>query len=133
MGPAVRPGQPHPTQNIIGPPAANVALPGHVIVHDRRSIAITCNSLIDFLRALYEAGMRYVTAVIEVAGQRLVVDAVIYRRPDKRSGRARYLLYPLQPAQSLLRNMLARWRGGASPGAKRPMPVLIHSVTPKLR
>jgi len=133
MGPTARPDQTHPTQNIIGPLTANVALPGHAVVHDRRSVAITSNGLAGLLGVLYEANMRNVTAVIEVAGQRLMIEAVIYRKFDRRSGRVRYLLYPLQPAQSLLRDMLAKWRDGASPGVKRPMPVVIYNVTPKLK
>jgi hypothetical protein len=107
------------------------AVPGHVVVQDKRSVGITSNSLRDFLRALYEAGIRRVEAVIDVAGQRLAVDAVIYRKLDKRSSRTHYWLYPLQPAQTLLSDMLRKWRADAPHNAKRPMPIVIFAVIPK--
>ncbi len=133
MIPTARPNLTQPTQATFSPPTVNAALPAHLVVHDRRSVAITSGALADFLGALYNAGMRNVTAVVEVADQRLVVDAVIYRKLDRRNGRVYHLLYPLQPAQSLLREMLNKWRGGAPPDAKRPMPIVIHSVAPKLK
>ena len=133
MLPTARLNPTQPTQIAAGPLTANAALPGHVVVQDKRSVAITSNALTDFLGALYEASMRNVVAVVETAGQRLVIEAVIYRKFDKRSGRVRYLLYPLQPAQSLLRDMLSKWRDGALPDAKRPMPIMIHGVMPKLK
>jgi hypothetical protein len=107
------------------------AVPGHVVVQDRRSVGITSNGLRDFLRALYEAGIRHVQVVVDVAGQRLAVDAVIYRKLDKRGGRAHYWLYPLQPAQTLLSDMLHKWRADAPYNAKRPMPIVIFAVIPK--
>ncbi len=133
MIPTAHPDPTKPTQVAVNPLTANAALPAHLVVHDRRSVAITSSALADFLEALYNAGMRNVVVVMEAAGQRLVVDAVIYRKLDRRSGHVYFLLYPLRPAQSLLREMLIKWRGGAPPDAKRPMPIVIHSVVPKLK
>jgi len=108
-------------------------VPAFVSVHDSNYVAISGRSLSDLLRAFYDAGVRRVEVVIEVAGQRLAAEANVHRRTDKRSGRAYYWLYPLQPAQSLLRDMLRRYRGGAPRNAKRPLPVAVLTVLPKLK
>jgi len=133
MIPTARPDPTQLTQTTFSLLTVNAPLPGHVVVQDKRSVAITCNALVDFLRALYEAGMRNVVVVLEASGQRLAVEASIYRKFDRRSGRDRHLLYPRRPAQSLLRDMLNKWRGNAPPDAKRPMPIIIHGVVPKLK
>ncbi len=133
MIPTARPNPNQPTQATFSPLTVNAALPGHVVVQDRQSVAITCSALADFLGALYEAGIRNVVVAVEVAGQRLAVEASIYRKLDRRSGRVYHLLYPHQPAQSLLRAMLRKWRGDAPPDAKRPMPIMIYGVVPKLK
>jgi len=133
MGLATRPTQIQPTQTAAGLLMTNAALPAHVVVHDRRSVAIASSALADLLKSLYEAGLRDVVVVVEAAGQRLAVEASIYRKFDRRSGRIYHLLYPRQPAQSLLRDMLNKWRGNAPPDVKRPMPIVIYSVTPKLK
>ena len=108
-------------------------VPAFVSVHDSSYVAISGRSLSDLLKAFYDAGVRRVEVVIEVAGQRLAAEANVHRRTDKRSGRAYYWLYPLQPTQSLLRDMLRKYRGDAPRNAKRPLPVAIHAVVPKLK
>ena len=108
-------------------------VPAFVSVHDSSYVAISGKPLSDLLRAFYDAGVRRVEVVIEAAGQRLAAEANVHRRTDKRSGRAYYWLYPLQPAQYLLRDMLRRYRGDASYNAKRPMPIKILTIMPKLK
>lgn len=107
------------------------AVPAFVTIHDNNYVAISGRSLSDFLGAYYEAGVRYVEAVIDVAGQRLAAEAKVYRRFDKRSGRVYYWLYLLRLAQSLLRNILRRYCGDAPRNAKRPLPITIPAVLPK--
>jgi hypothetical protein len=133
MGPAAHPNSTQLTQAVFSSLTVNAALPAHIVVHDRRSVAITSNVLANFLKALYEVGLRDVVVVIEAAGQRIAIEASIYRKFDRRRGRVFHLLYPRQPAQSLLRDMLGKWRNSASPDAKRPMPIMIYSLTPKLK
>ncbi len=106
-------------------------VPAFVTVHDSQYVAISGRPLSDLLKAFYDAGVRHVVAVIDVAGQRLAAEAKVYRRTDRRSGRTYFWLYPLQPAQSLLRDMLRRYRGDAPRNAKRPLPVAILAVLPK--
>ena len=106
-------------------------VPAFVSVHDSNYVAISGKPLSDLLRAFYDAGVRNVEVVIDAAGQRLAAEAKVYRRTDKRSGRTYYWLYPLQPAQSLLRDMLRRYRGDAPRNAKRPLPVSVVAVVPK--
>jgi hypothetical protein len=119
----------HTIANTIAGTIAGV--PALVTVHDSRYVAISGRGLSDLLRAFYEAGVRRVEAVIDVPGQRLAAEAKIFRKLDRRSGRTYYYLYPLQPAQGLLRDMLRRYRGNAAPNAKRPMPVTVLAVVPR--
>ncbi len=118
------------TANIL---TATAAVPGHVVVHGKHAVGITANGLADLLKAFYEAGVRHVQVVIDVAGQRLAVDAAVYRRTNKRSGRTLYWLYPLGTAQTLLRDLHRRYRADAPRNAKRPLPVAIIAVLPKLK
>ncbi len=106
-------------------------VPAFVTVHDNNYVAISGKPLSDLLRAFYDAGVRHVVAVIDVAGQRLVAEAKVYRRTDRRSGRTYYWLYPLQPAQSILRDLYLKYRGDVAPRTKRPMPVIVLAVVPK--
>jgi hypothetical protein len=131
-----------PTNPVISPQALKnavniyitaVAIPGHVIMHDKNSVVISGQKLTEVLSPLYEAGFRYVEAVVEVAGQRIAVDAAIYSKHDRRRSRAYYWLYPLQPGQSVLRDMFLKYRGGAARHAKRPMPVIIHQIAVSLK
>ena len=112
---------------------ATAAIPGYVIMHDKNAVAISGQKLAEVLSQLYEAGFRYVEAVVEVAGQRIAVDAAIYSKYDKRRNRAYYWLYPLQPGQSVLRDMFLKYRSGAARHAKRPMPVIIHQIAVSLK
>jgi len=102
-----------------------------VTVHDSNYVAISGRPLSDLLRAFYDAGVRHVVVVVDAAGRRLTAEAKVYRRTDKRSGHTYYWLYPLQPAQALLRDMLRRYRGDAPRNAKRPLPVTVLAVVPK--
>ena len=108
---------------------AATAVPGYVIRHDKNSVVISGEKLAEVLRQLYEAGLRHVEAVVEVAGQRIAVDAAIYSKYDKRRNRTYWWLYVLQPGQAVLRALFDEYRRGAAPRAKRPLPVLIHQIT----
>jgi hypothetical protein len=112
---------------------ASAAIPGYVIMQDKNAVAISGQKLVEVLSQLYEAGFRRVEAVVEVSGQRIVVDAAIYSKYDKRRGRVYFWLYPLQPGQSVLRDMFLKYRSGAARHAKRPMPVIIHQLAVSLR
>ena len=119
---------PQALKNAVNIYVTAVAIPGHVIMHDKNAVAISGQKLAEVLRQLYEAGLRRVEAVVEVAGQRIAVDAAIYSKHDRRRSRTYFWLYPLQPGQSVLRDMFFKYRGGATPRAKRPMPVIIHQI-----
>jgi hypothetical protein len=109
-----------------------VGIPAHVSVHDNAYVAISGGrSLSDILMPYYAAGIRRVEIVIDVAGQRLAAEAKIYKRTDRQGGRVYLWLYPLQPAQGLLRDLLRRHRAGAAPNAKRPLPIAILAMIPK--
>jgi hypothetical protein len=116
----------------VTPTFANIiatGVPAFVTVHDSNYVAISGRPLSDLLRAFYDAGVRHVVVIIDAAGQRLTAEAKVYRKT--RGGRTYYWLYPLQPAQSLLRDMLHRYRGDAPRNAKRPLPVAVVAVVPK--
>jgi hypothetical protein len=119
------------TPNPIGALIAAAAVPGHVVAHGRQTVGIMCDGVADMLKTFYEAGVRRVQAVIDVAGQRLAVDAAIYRKVDKRNGRTTYWLYPLGSAQTFLRDLLQKHRASAPQKAKRPLPAAILAVVPK--
>jgi|GEM_PF-2140842 hypothetical protein len=117
-----------PTSKLLGA----VGIPANISVHDSSYVAISGGrSLSDILMPYYAAGVRRVEIVIDVEGQRLAAVAKIYRRTDKKSGRVYLSLYPLQPAQRLLRDLLRRYRGDAVPNAKRPLPIAILAIIPK--
>jgi len=122
-----------PPQNLVNIFLTVAAVPAHIIMHARDVVGISSSALAETLKQLYESNIRRVLVVAEVAGQRLATEAVIYRRFDRRSGRTYFWLYPLQPAQALLRDVLHRYRGGAPYNAKRPLPITILAVAPKLR
>jgi len=131
MLPAPRPELPIHAPNTVSALISGAAVPGHVVVHGKKTVGIVSNGLADLLKAFYEAGVRHVQAVIDVAGQRLAIDAVVYRKINRRSGRVSYWLYPLGTAQTLLRDLLHKHRAGAAPNTKRPLPVAIFAVLPK--
>jgi hypothetical protein len=117
-----------PTSKLLGA----VGIPANISVHDSSYVAISGGrSLSDVLMPYYAAGVRRVEIVIDVEGQRLAAEAKIYRRTDKQSGRVYLWLYPLQPAQRLLRDLLRRYRGDAAPNAKRHLPIAILAIIPK--
>jgi hypothetical protein len=109
------------------------AIPAHVILHEKNAVGISGWGLAEVLKPLYETGIRHVVVVVDAAGQRLVAEATIYRRVDKRSGRIMYWVYPLSSAQRLLRDLLHKYRGDAPRNAKRPLPVAVVAVVPKLK
>jgi hypothetical protein len=96
-------------------------------------VVISGEKLAEVLRQLYEAGLRHVEAVVEVAGQRIAVDAVIYSKHDRRRSRTYYWLYVLQPGQAVLRTLFVEYRRGVAPRAKKPLPVLVHQITVTLK
>jgi len=112
---------------------AATAIPGYVIRHDKNSVVVSGEKLAEVLSQLYEAGLRYVEAVVEVAGQRIIVDAVIYNKRDKKRNRTYYWLYVLQPGQAVLRMMFDEYRRGAAPRAKKPLPAIIHQIAIALK
>jgi hypothetical protein len=120
-------------KNMVNITVATAAIPGYVIMQDKNAVAISGQKLAEVLSQLYEAGFRYVEAVVEVAGQRIVVDAAIYSKYDKRRNRTYFWLYPLQPGQSVLRDMFLKYRNGAARHAKRPMPVIIYQIAVSLK
>ena len=124
---------PQALKNAVNIYTTTVAIPGYVIMHDKNSVAISGQKLAEVLSQLYETGFRYVEALIEVAGQRIIIDATIYSKYDKRRNRTYWWLYPLQPGQSVLRDMFLKYRGGAAHRAKRPMPVIIHQIAVSLK
>jgi len=119
------------TPNAAGALTAAIATPGHVVVHGRKSVGIVSDGIADLLRTFHSAGIKHVQVVADVAGLRLVIDAAVYRRIDKKSGRATFWLYPLGTAQTLLRDLVQKHRAGAAPHAKRPLPAAILAVVPK--
>jgi hypothetical protein len=108
-----------------------VGIPAVVTTHDRNSVAITGKSLSEILQTYYDAGVEHVEVVIDIAGQKVAAVGKIYRKVNKQTGRTTYWLYPLYPAQSLLRDLLRRYRADAPRKAKRPLPVTILAVVPK--
>jgi hypothetical protein len=100
-------------------------------VHDKGVVGISGPKLAENLEVYYRAGVRQVEAVVLVAGQPLAVDGTINVRHDRRSGRTYLWLYPLQPAQSILRDLYLKHRGDAAPRAKKPMPIIVLTVRPK--
>jgi len=120
------------SDNLLGMPF-KAAIPAHVIMHDKNTVGISGQKLAEILEVYYKAGISHVEAAVLVAGQPLVVDCRIYTRHDRRSNRTYFWLYPLQPGQTLLRDLYFKYRGGAPRNAKRPLPVAIHAVVPKLK
>jgi hypothetical protein len=134
--PVTTPGTPNNITNINitnTPVALSVAIPAHITVHDKGVVGISGPKLVENLEVYYRAGVRHIEAVVLVAGQPLVIDGTINIRHDRRSGRTYYWIYPLQPAQSILRDLYLKYRGDAAPRAKKPMPIIVLTVVPKLK
>jgi hypothetical protein len=109
----------------------HAAIPASVILHDKNAVGISGPKLAEVLAVLHRAGIEYVEVVMVADGQTLLAECRIAARNDKQRARARLWLYPLQPAQSLLRDLYYNYRGEAPRRARRPMPVLILAVRPK--
>jgi hypothetical protein len=107
------------------------AIPAYVTAHDKNAVGISGRMLDKVLDLYYKAGLRDVEAVLFVEGQAMVVEGKIYVRRDKQTNRHQCWLYPLQPAQSLLRDLYRKYRGETPRRIRRPMPVLIIAIRPK--
>jgi hypothetical protein len=131
------PGTPTPTlqsggQNItVANTIAQAAIPAYLVSHEKNIVAISGSKLAEILAVYHRAGIRYVEVAVSVDGQLLLADCRINVRHNRQRNRTYWWLYPLQPAQSLLREVLRRYRGEAPRRARRPMPVLILAVKPK--
>jgi len=109
----------------------HAAIPASVILHDKNAVGISGSKLEEVLAVLHKAGVEYVEVVMVADGQTLLAECRIAARNDKQRARVKLWLYPLQPAQSLLRDLYYKYRGEAPRRARRPMPVLILAVKPK--
>ncbi len=107
-----------------------VGIPAVVTAHDRNYVAITGKGLSEILQAYYDASVQRVEVVIDVAGQKVAATGKIYKKINKQNGRTTYWLYPIYPAQALLRDMLRRYRGDAPRHAKKPLPITVLAVMP---
>ena len=106
-------------------------LPAVVINYSRDSVLISCDGLNETLEAYYNSGVQQVDVVAELNRKQLVMTCTIYRKVDKRTGRVYYWLYPLGAGQLILKKRYMIYRGVAEKYAKKPMPILIYSVTPR--
>lgn len=122
--------QSHPNITIL-PTTAQAAIPAYVVSHEKNVVIISGSKLAEALAVYYKAGIRRVEAAVSVDGQLLWVDCTIVARHDRQRNRTYFGLYPLQPAQSLLRDLYRKHRGEAPRRARRPMPVSILAVKPK--
>jgi hypothetical protein len=102
-----------------------------VASHEKNIVIISGPKLAEALAVYYKAGIRRVEAAVSFDGQLLWVDCTIVVRRDRQRNRVYLRLYPLQPAQSLLRDLYRRYRGDAPRRARRPMPVLVFVIKPK--
>jgi len=122
--------QDNPT-NITIQPLTQAAVPAYVVSHEKNVVAISGPKLAEVLSVYYKAGVRRVEAAVIVGGQLLLVDCTIAVRHNKHRNRTYLWLYPLQPAQALLRDLYRKYRGETPPRTKKPMPVLVLSVKPR--
>ncbi|MFZ8808974.1 MAG: hypothetical protein ACO2PN_12855 [Pyrobaculum sp.] len=122
--------QSHPNITIL-PTTAQATIPAYVASHEKNIVIISGPKLAEALAVYYKAGIRRVEAAVSFDGQLLWVDCTIVVRRDRQRNRVYLRLYPLQPAQSLLRDLYRRYRGDAPRRARRPMPVLVFVIKPK--
>jgi len=108
-----------------------VAIPAYLVSHEKHAVAISGPKLAEALAVYHRAGVALVEATVVAAGQPLVADCTIVARTNKQRNRTYLWLYPLQPAQALLRDLYHKYRSDAPRRAKKPMPVLIFSIRPK--
>jgi hypothetical protein len=125
------PALPGGTNITVANTTAQAAIPAYIVSHEKNAVAISGPKLAEALTVYYKAGVRYVEAAVVVAGQPLLVDCTINVRINKQRNRAYLWLYPLQPAQALLRDLYHRYRGDAPRRVRKPMPVLILSIKPR--
>jgi len=115
----------------VTPTTIQAAIPAYVISHEKNVVAISGPKLAAVLDVYYKAGIRHVEAAVIVGGQLLQVDCTIAARRNKQRNRTYLWLYPLQPAQTLFRDLYRKYRGETPRRARKPMPVLILTVKPK--
>jgi len=115
----------------ITPTTIQVAIPAYIVSHEKNVVAISGPKLAEVLDVYYKAGIRHVEAAVIAGGQLLLADCTIAARHNKQRSRTYFWLYPLQPAQALLRDLYRKYRGEAPRRARRPAPVLILAIKPK--
>ncbi len=115
----------------VTPAAIQTAIPAFVISHEKNVVAISGPKLAEVLGVYYKAGIRHVEAAVIAGGQLLLADCTITARHNKQRSRTYFWLYPLQPAQTLFRDLYRKYRGEAPRRVRKPMPVLILTVKPK--
>ena len=114
-----------------GVTTTQVAIPAYLVLHEKHAVAISGPKLAEALAVYHRAGIRRVEAAVVAAGQPLVADCTIVARTNKQRNRTYLWLYPLQPAQALLRDLYHKYRSDAPRRARRPMPILVLSIRPK--
>ena len=107
------------------------AIPAYLVSHEKNVVGISGSKLAEVLTVYHKAGIYYVEVVVAVGGQSLLADCRIVARNNKQRNRVYLWLYPLQPAQSLLRDLYRKYRGDAPRRARRPMPALVLTIKPK--
>jgi hypothetical protein len=110
---------------------AQAAIPAYVISHERNVVAISGPKLAEVLEVYHKAGIHHVEVAVAIDGQLLLADCTIVVRHNKHRNRIYLWLYPLQPAQALLRDLYRKYRGDPPRRVRRPVPVLIFAVRPK--
>ncbi len=110
---------------------SQAAIPAHLVSHEKNVVAISGPKLAEVLDVYYKAGIRHVEVAVIAGGQLLLADCTITARHNKQRGRTYFWLYPLQPAQTLFRDLYRKYRGEAPRRVRKPMPVLILTVKPK--
>jgi hypothetical protein len=110
---------------------AQAAIPAYIVSHEKNAVAISGPKLAEALAVYHRAGIRRVEAAVVAAGQPLLADCTISVRVNRQRNRTYLWLYPVQPAQALLRDLYHKYRSDAPRRAKKPMPVLILSIRPK--
>ena len=122
---------PQNTGNITTAVTTQVAIPAYLVLHEKHAVAISGPKLAEALAVYHRAGIRRVEAAVAAAGQPILADCTISIRVNRQRGRTYIWLYPLQPAQALLRDLYHKYRSDAPRRAKKPMPVLILFIRPK--
>jgi len=90
-------------------------------------VAIGGRELSRRLEELYLSNVREVELVLDVPGQRLVVEGRIYK---KQRSRTYYFIYPKHSAQRLLRELYFMHRGDVASYAKKPIHAVVVAIIP---